>query len=230
MQPRSRRQAPSLREIKERTLKPVDAWWTVLAIDPLAVRLVWLCVRLPVRVSPGFVTAISLVFGLSAGYFFWIQAYVWGALFYEISFLLDCVDGKLSRLEGSSSPLGAFWDGVAGELTYLVCVIGLGAGLENGVMEPVGALTLLLGLRALNHLISLYSTAEVEGVHSAIVAKPGSWLARKRLLPPFAFPDRHLVLFVVAPITGFALVGMLFAAAFDVIVIGLKVRKIIRAQ
>lgn len=98
----------TLDEIKQRTRKPVDAWWAVIIVDPIAVRIVWLLNRLPVGISPGFVTAMSFLVGLGAGVAFLTGHLVLGAVLFQTSFLMDCVDGKLARLAETASKLGGF--------------------------------------------------------------------------------------------------------------------------
>jgi phosphatidylglycerophosphate synthase len=123
-------QRPSLATIRERTYKRRDAWWTVWLVDPLASRLVWLVA--PWRwVTPNRLTFGAFLVGLGSAYCFWQQDYMWllaGAVLYHLSFVLDCMDGKIARLNGTGSLFGTWLDYVFDRLRVLACAIGLFGG------------------------------------------------------------------------------------------------------
>jgi phosphatidylglycerophosphate synthase len=202
----------SVRDVKAVTLKPVDAWWTVVAIDPIAIRVIWLMSRLRARTTPEQITWASLVPGLACGASFATGHYVAGAVLYQFSFLLDCLDGKWSRLTRSSSERGAFLDGLVGTLVLVAAVGGLGFGERRGsdAALAIAGTVLLLGVRAASNYLTIYLHAEDNRVHTVFRTGDSSWLARHRLLAPLAFPDRHVLLFVVAPLAH--VVGPMFVA------------------
>ncbi|MEU4692564.1 CDP-alcohol phosphatidyltransferase family protein [Actinoplanes sp. NPDC023714] len=123
-------QRPTLATIRERTYKRRDAWWTVWLVDPLAARLVWLVA--PWRwVTPNRLTFGAFLVGLGSAYCFWRQDYTWlvaGAVLYHLSFVLDCMDGKIARLNGTGSLFGTWLDYVFDRLRVLACAIGLFGG------------------------------------------------------------------------------------------------------
>src|SRR5690606_27356459 len=95
----------TLQEIRERTYKVRDAWWTVWLVDPIASRLVWLVS--PVRwLTPNVLTFIAFLLGVGSAACFaqgdraWLVA---GALLFHLSFVFDCMDGKIARLKGNGS-------------------------------------------------------------------------------------------------------------------------------
>jgi hypothetical protein len=62
---------------------------------------------------------------------FWQQSYPWlvaGALLFHLSFVIDCMDGKIARLNGTGSVFGAWLDYVFDRLRIVVCTIGLFGG------------------------------------------------------------------------------------------------------
>lgn len=121
---------PSLAEIRDRTYKRRDAWWTVWLVDPLASRLVWLVA--PWRaVTPNRLTTFAFVIGLGSAAAFWRGSYAGllvGALLFHLSFVLDCMDGKIARLNGTGSVFGAWLDYVFDRLRVLACAVGLFGG------------------------------------------------------------------------------------------------------
>ncbi len=120
----------TLAEIRERTYKPRDAWWTVLLVDPLAARLVRLVAPYR-RITPNVLTVIASVFGLAAAACFAGQTRWWlvaGALLFHVSFLVDCMDGKIARLNGTGSIFGAWFDFVFDRLRVFACALTLFGG------------------------------------------------------------------------------------------------------
>jgi phosphatidylglycerophosphate synthase len=120
----------ALDDVRARTCKDRDAWWTVLLVDPLAVRLVRLVA--PYRwVTPNRLTTAAFVVGLGAAACFWQQSRLWliaGALLFHVSFVLDCMDGKVARLNGTGSVFGAWMDYVFDRFRVVACTVGLMGG------------------------------------------------------------------------------------------------------
>src|SRR3954452_23969169 len=120
----------SLQEIREQTYKVRDAWWTVLLVDPLAARLVRLVA--PYRwVTPNLLTLLAMLLGVaSAGCFLaqdrWML--VAGALLFHLSFVVDCMDGKIARLNGTGSMFGAWFDFMFDRLRVILCTFALFGG------------------------------------------------------------------------------------------------------
>jgi phosphatidylglycerophosphate synthase len=116
-----------LQEIRERTYKTVDAWWTVLLVDPLAVRLVRLVA--PYRwITPNLLTMFATVLGLGAAVCFALGDRVWliaGALLFHASFVVDCMDGKIARLHGTGTLFGAWFDFMFDRLRVIACTATL---------------------------------------------------------------------------------------------------------
>ncbi|WP_445330612.1 CDP-alcohol phosphatidyltransferase family protein [Streptomyces sp. GSL17-111] len=121
---------PPLAEVRRRTEKQRDAWWTVLLVDPVATPLVRWTAKWT-RISPNQITWGSLILGLIAAACFVQGEWRWlavGALIYHCSFILDCMDGKLARLTGRGSEFGAWLDYIFDRIRVLVCAIALMGG------------------------------------------------------------------------------------------------------
>lgn len=149
----------TLEEIRERTYKDRDAWWTVWLVDPLASRLVWLVA--PHRaITPNRLTMAAFGIGLAAAACFAQQSYGWliaGAVLFHLSFVIDCMDGKIARLNGTGSVFGAWLDYVFDRLRVLVCTIALFGGQfartgNLGYLWAGGAVIFLDMFRYLNAL------------------------------------------------------------------------------
>ncbi|MEV4275244.1 CDP-alcohol phosphatidyltransferase family protein [Actinoplanes xinjiangensis] len=126
-------QRPSLAEVRERTYKRRDAWWTVWLVDPLAGPLVRLVA--PWKwATPNFLSLSAFVVGLGAAACFWQGEYVWllaGAVLFHLAFVLDCMDGKIARLNGTGSVFGTWLDYVFDRLRVVTCALAMFGGQWN---------------------------------------------------------------------------------------------------
>jgi phosphatidylglycerophosphate synthase len=117
-------------DVKGRTLKWKDAWWTVLFVDPLvAPAVAFIANRTPI--TPNVITVTSLLLGLACAGAFWLHTWTWlliGALLYHLSFTLDCMDGKVARLKGNGSAIGGLLDYIFDRIRVVVVTLGLFGG------------------------------------------------------------------------------------------------------
>jgi len=123
----------SIKEIQRKSLKPTDCWMTVLLLDPIAIRLVWLVANFT-KLSPNQITVLQLPLVLTGSFFFFGGTHFYlflGAIMIWIAYLLDCVDGKLARLKGMESAVGKRLDGLISEIIFLSCLLGLCLGQYN---------------------------------------------------------------------------------------------------
>jgi phosphatidylglycerophosphate synthase len=104
-------------------------------------------IRTPI--SPNTVSLISVVIGLIAAWFFASRDYstsIIAALLFQISAIVDCVDGDIARVAFKESPLGKWLDLVGDQVVHLA-VFG---GIAIGLMKAGGGNTALwLGLSAI---------------------------------------------------------------------------------
>ncbi|MEV0617346.1 CDP-alcohol phosphatidyltransferase family protein [Nonomuraea sp. NPDC050404] len=116
----------SLDDVHE-TRKRRDSWWTVYFVDPVACR-----VALPVanrtRMTPNELTVFSLVLGTVSAACFMANQLIAGACFFYLSFMIDCVDGKIARLKGTGTPFGLWLDYVGDRVRVVLCAGGLAYG------------------------------------------------------------------------------------------------------
>jgi len=96
-------------DFRRKALKTRDAWWAVLVVDHLALPVLALLVRFP-WVTPMRLTVVGAGFGVAAIASFGTGHLLLGAILFELRFFADCLDGKLARLQGLTSPRGAFLD------------------------------------------------------------------------------------------------------------------------
>ncbi|GAA3763721.1 phosphatidylglycerophosphate synthase [Spinactinospora alkalitolerans] len=117
----------TLADVRERTYKKRDAWWTVFLVDPLAARLVvWTANR--TAITPNQITFGAGVLGLGSAVCFALATWPWlvaGAVLFHLSFVLDCMDGKIARLKHNGSVFGAWVDFVFDRIRFFGCMLAL---------------------------------------------------------------------------------------------------------
>lgn len=230
----TRSHAPTVASLRGHTYKAADAWWTVFVIDPIAIRVVWALLRLWPRTNPNLVTLSSLLFGLASAAAFSQGRLVAGALLYQVSFVGDCVDGKVARWRGVASGRGALYDGLTNTAVYTGALVGLGWWLTSeGSHLALLGVGLLLAFRGITLQANLDGGGpgdDDRGWSRTWQTTEASWLARHRLLPPFSFPDKHAILFLAGPlIGGWGLVAAIYLnLALEVVLLAYKVRRSLR--
>jgi len=116
----------SLDDVHE-TRKRRDSWWTVYVVDPVACR-VALVVANRTRITPNELTVFSLVLGAISAAFLATDRLAAGAVMFYLSFMVDCVDGKIARLKGTGTPFGLWLDYVGDRIRVVLCAAGLAYG------------------------------------------------------------------------------------------------------
>ncbi|MER5948742.1 CDP-alcohol phosphatidyltransferase family protein [Streptomyces sp. NPDC001904] len=153
------RDIPPLSDVRRLTQKKRDAWWTVLLVDPVATPLVRLTARWT-RITPNQITWGALILGLGAAGCFAMGDWRWliaGAVVYHLSFILDCMDGKVARLTGQGSVFGAWLDYIFDRVRVMACAVALMGGQYHRTGDIwyvwlAVAVVFLDGLRYLNAL------------------------------------------------------------------------------
>jgi phosphatidylglycerophosphate synthase len=99
-------------------------------------------------VSPNAVSIASIALGLAAGGLFAYGSHpaaILAALVFQLSAIVDCVDGELARVLFKESPLGRWLDLAGDQVVHLGVFAGIAIGLIRTGQEPNG---LWLGLAA----------------------------------------------------------------------------------
>src|SRR5450432_552989 len=136
-----------------RTRKPKDILWNRFVARPLAAVVIVPLAR--TGVTPNQITLATLAVFL-AGTALMAFRPGWGALcagavILEISYILDCADGQLARLKGTSSPVGAHLDFLMDELKAFALVAAVAVRLwwpahqARWLLEGVAGLVVIAG-------------------------------------------------------------------------------------
>ncbi|HEY7875341.1 MAG TPA: CDP-alcohol phosphatidyltransferase family protein [Actinomycetota bacterium] len=185
--------------------KKRDYWWTVLATDPVSVPIVrWLTRHR--WLTPDQVTIVALLLGLSVGATFALgtrSALVAGGVLFYFAFVFDCVDGKLARALGTTSPRGEALDHLADGGRRASASVGLAIWLWRAPDVPAHDVWWAITYMVLAYYFLEISGAEKGEPGGGIGGRISQALARRRLLPTPGMPDVQAIAFVIGPISGF---------------------------
>jgi phosphatidylglycerophosphate synthase len=186
------------RDVKAAQTYP-DAWWVVFVIDPLARPLVWLLA--PIRaVTPMMVTMLSAVLGLASIWAFLAQHPAWGAVLFEVHFLFDCVDGKLARVRGETSFVGAVLD--EGLDTIILFAVAAAAAIQATLADMPYAYLQIAVAAAFGAEASLRRIREAQAAPWPVPSRfVNTRLSGRLLALPWTLDLEALALFV-APLLG----------------------------
>ena len=117
-----------MNQIRNNLTEPLVRWIQ----EPAARPLVYAFKETPV--TPNQITALSALLGIAAAYFFSLgdaRAMIQGGIIFEISRILDSVDGELARAKGMASDWGRIVDGIGDYVSSIAILIGLMMGLPD---------------------------------------------------------------------------------------------------
>jgi phosphatidylglycerophosphate synthase len=209
--------------------KKVDYWWTVVAVDPAAVPLTAFLARKR-WLTPDQVTWLSLVVAAPMGVLYALGrvGLIVGAVLFYLSFLLDCVDGKLARASGTSSPKGVVLDAVADGGRRAGGAAGLAVYLWRFEVGFEGSFWLAVAYG----LLAFYF-AQISGNLRDTDADPprGRWaraLALRRMTATPGTPDAAAIVFFFGPMTGLVIPALVIGCGMFFVAISLTTIKLIR--
>jgi phosphatidylglycerophosphate synthase len=213
-------------------LKDRDAWWTVLVVDPVAVRVTPPLARLR-SVTPNRLTAFAIALGVGTVALFATGNYVAGALVYQLRFIVDCLDGKVARLRGTSSALGAAFDVCSDVLVVTASFAALAVRVDHDGPGSTGLTAAIVGSSMVFAWIILYRKGLTPAPATTTEPRPAgatapkslprryaAWMTAHRLFAvPYAVEAEVLAL-SICPVTGSPRVaawGLYAAAVFYVV-------------
>ena len=125
-------------EQRKTMVKAVDSWWTVFFVDPIATRVVPPIARVgwatPVRITlVAHVLGVVAIACLATGW--WIA----GAILFEVRFVIDCIDGKVARVNGQTSHLGGFVDAYGDRVIVTASFAALAWSVSPGLAVVLAA-------------------------------------------------------------------------------------------
>jgi phosphatidylglycerophosphate synthase len=138
--------------------------------------------------SPNTWTTVSLLVSAVAFVVVWIGHSGWGAALFGLGSLLDVVDGKVARLTGRSTKLGAFWDGTVDRFVDMLMILCL---FKLPMPDPLLPQEILLFLLLFTTVLPPFIVAYAN--HRGAVPDP-----TEKVIWRFAFRIEYVILFVGA--------------------------------
>ncbi|MDQ3783918.1 MAG: CDP-alcohol phosphatidyltransferase family protein [Actinomycetota bacterium] len=193
--------------------KKRDYWWTVFAVDPIAVPLAQ---RFADRrlMTADQATMVSVLLAVPIGFAYSSGSRVGligGAVLFYLAFLFDCVDGKMARALGTASPRGEMLDELADAVRRVSASLGLAVYLWR--FGTGGSFWLAVAYVVIAFFFAAIS-GETRGEPQTTLG--GRWsqaLARRRLHPTPGTPDIGAIAFIFGPVTGFVVPALAVGVA-----------------
>lgn len=150
------------------TRKRRDSWWTVYFVDPVACRAA-LLVANRTRLTPNQLTVLSLVLGMVSATFLAMDRLAAGAAMFYLSFMVDCLDGKIARLKGSGTPFGLWLDYLGDRIRVVFCAAGLAYG-QYAITGDVGYVVMGAGVAVVD-LLRYVNAPQMKRVRETVRAE-----------------------------------------------------------
>jgi phosphatidylglycerophosphate synthase len=191
----------SLEDVR-RVCKKRDAWWTVLVVDPLAVRLTRFLANWT-SITPNQISLASFAMGMVAAGCFAAATPQWlalGALAYHVGFILNCCDGKIARLKGTGTRFGPWLHYIFDRVGMLCCTLTLVGGqyVRTGRAEFFYVGFAVLSLDMFRHL----NTLHVAKIRQAMCDSLGTAGLPAEHVGVVSGVEFQMALFIAAPLTG----------------------------
>ena len=107
-------------------------YWYVLILKPVVHRIIYLVVNFT-KLSPNQLTIIGFFLGAISSILFFkcnssYKYLMLGAIFHEISYIFDCIDGRVARITHMETGIGRLLDSSLDQLRTFLILIGLTLG------------------------------------------------------------------------------------------------------
>ena len=182
--------------------KKRDYWWTVIAVDLIAVPLAQ---RFADRrlMTADQATMVSVLLAAPIGFAYATgtrAGLIGGAVLFYLAFLFDCVDGKVARALGTASSRGEMLDELADAIRRVSASLGLAVYLWR--FDTGGWFWLAIAYVVIAFFFAAISGETRGEPQTAIGGRWSQALARRRLHPTPGTPDIGAISFIFGPITG----------------------------
>jgi len=151
------------KEAKRLAPKKRDTWTRVLLLNWWATPLTYLLAKYTTTTSKG-LTYIGWGFGVCAAACFAQQAFIAGAIFYFTHFVLDGMDGKLSRLKKEDDTFRGMLDFTFDGIACVAVVIGITVGYQNHFLANLLLIWMCLHFLDMRFGAMVYNLKATKGI------------------------------------------------------------------
>jgi len=217
----------------EQTFKERSWWATIASLVPSKYLTYYIANN--TKITPNQVTFLSFILAIIAGGCFYSQHYICGAILYQLSYILDIVDGSLARVAQKSSAIGAFFDVFTDWLKGPILIIILLMTLDQkNVLIVILYLLFLLSLANKYNDMLFYtqqkSYTKSKSVQQSLVGKYFTFMEQKNIQGLPGMVEFEALLLFFYPIFQkdffiYLAIGLLFALiCLKIIVIYKKIK------
>ena len=186
-------------------------WHAAFFVLPVANRLVLVLGNYS-KITPNQVTFSAFALRISSAILFFNQYYGFGAFFFYLAYVLDCVDGPLARLTGQTSEAGRYLDHVSDLIGDILILTALSWS-QNLFFTPM--VMGILFMHIAESYISYVSNFAIKN-HDAqlkivLFEKFNTyrqWWFKKHFKSFISFPDYTAFVFILMPLLGVPVQGL----------------------
>ena len=143
--------AKELKKLKLRLAnRSNDGFYSVLILRRLSKPITALSIRF--GISPNTITFISLLIGFYSAYLFTQESYILGALFFQLSLIVDCSDGEVARYTRKFSNFGRWFDASTDRIKEYLVYGALAYSATDGSNQFWILAIALMALQTFRHL------------------------------------------------------------------------------
>jgi len=199
------------------TLLPLKTWWASICVLPLSNRIA-VSIANDTKITPNQITLISFFLRILAAFAF-IKGtrnhLVLGAFCYYLAYLLDCTDGLVARLTGTSSEFGRYLDHVSDLIGDLLILTGLAYG-QKLLLHPVVLAMMFAHITEyyVSFLTSnIISNRREEKLKSTnvvltLINRYRNFFFQRNFKSFLSFPDYEALVFIFFPLAGHPVMGI----------------------
>ena len=127
------------------------------------------------KITPNNITIIGFLLGLYSMYLFLDNSFIFGIIFFELSYIFDCIDGRLARLTNNTSKIGDMLDHILGQ--FLVLILSIPFFLYFyylNMYKEILLLVLFIFLSPFNYFINYYCKYTFATDKESLIQSDGS--------------------------------------------------------
>ncbi|MBN3038431.1 MAG: CDP-alcohol phosphatidyltransferase family protein [Candidatus Omnitrophica bacterium] len=219
--------------MNNKVLKGVKAktyWTTIYFIEPIAIPLAVFFSRLR-WIRPNMITLSSLIFMIVATACFAGGFFPGGSLFYYLSCLLDKTDGKVARMTGQISELGAKLDISIDKINKLFPLLGIIYGYYFKQGQLLLGMAVIFGLHYGIHIVYHYlfkikRSAANDALIDIPQQKRPALFGIGRIYDIFSPQDEAFFILVLGPLSGFITETIVFVSLIYLVTAPIAYKKL----
>ena len=136
-------------------------------------------------------------------YYFYSGMFLWGALFFELAFILDCVDGPVARITGQTSKLGVALEVWTDSIRLVGSIWGLAHGLGMNSQTALAGMVYSISFSAGIWLYTKSVESAMKGGESI-----NKWISEGPFWKIPTWIELETVGFFLLPLIGLPLAGL----------------------